>query len=97
MVLNLVDLTWYSLVFCRDFQNFISYHNRPISTPSSRDYKYHNVWAEGELFLADIVIQSKVTVEVLSYFSACKLKKVVYLLKLCYCNNICAYSDYPRL
>ncbi|KAG6435684.1 hypothetical protein SASPL_100559 [Salvia splendens] len=45
--LYLVDLTWYSLVCCRDIQNLISYHNRSFSTSSSRDFKYHNVWAKG--------------------------------------------------
>lgn len=69
MILNLVDQTWCLLVCCRDIQNFISYHNWPISTPSSRDCKYHIVWTKGELLVAaDIATQSKETCEVLTTF-----------------------------
>lgn len=91
MILNLVVLTW-CLLCCRDIQNFISYHNWSISTPSSRDCKYHIVWTKGELLVAEIATQCKVTSEVLIYILLVNTE-VVSLLKLGFTNNICAYSD----
>lgn len=69
VVWNLGSSNMCFLVCCRHIQNFINCHNRSISTPSSRDSKYHNVWTKGELLDFVVMIASQSRVDFIDAFT----------------------------